>query len=523
NESEVYRVLGREWARLRGLPWDEDHPDIQNEIEKFLQRVRLHTGLFVETTPRQYKFMHLTFQEYYVARRLVARSRTRATLIREHLHDPRWNEPILLALGYVGQYMSSDDSTELLETAILAHSEEARELGFTPSKYEDLLGRDYLFALRCLGDQIPVHGSTIHKLMTRLANELLHETGSARHWHYRKEIDEKLEYLKGSPAASILATLLTPALSDPDPDVSRRAALGLIQLGETLHKQELAAALLRSLHHTDPIVRVETAENLLQLEQVSSDALEALLDALHDDDYLLRYAASEAALHFARISNEITTRLLDSLHNENPAIRLQTVRGIRDLIGSEEGYQQYRLLANELTVLLHDDNDVKVRCEAAQVLPVMLEEEFSQDTKGALFNALHDQDPRVRCEAAKTLWLQGITSPEIEATVLPILQDGHLPVNTRRRAAVSLKFLIFKHPQLNISDRVIDGLLNALNDADLLVRDQAIQALGKLKPVPPKVTSALLNLLKKDRGMRYIIAKKIAELGVFVDQLVPLL
>lgn len=99
--------------------------------------------------------MHLTFEEYYAARYLVARSKDRAKLIRQHLHQPRWDEPILLALGFVG-LDSPEDTAELVETAILAEGEEAKELGFKPSPYEELLGRDYLFALRCLGDNIPV-------------------------------------------------------------------------------------------------------------------------------------------------------------------------------------------------------------------------------------------------------------------------------------------------------------------------------------------------------------------------------
>jgi hypothetical protein len=54
--------------------------------------------------------------------------------------------PLLLALGFVG-VDSPEDAADLLETAILAEGEEAEELGFSPSPYEDLLGRDYLFAL----------------------------------------------------------------------------------------------------------------------------------------------------------------------------------------------------------------------------------------------------------------------------------------------------------------------------------------------------------------------------------------
>src|SRR5438105_9503935 len=96
---------------------------VVDEIKNFLQAVREHTGLFVERAPKRYGFMHLTFEEYYAARYLVDRSRTRARLVREHLHDPHWEEPILLALGFVGLEYPAD-ARELVETAILARGKD---------------------------------------------------------------------------------------------------------------------------------------------------------------------------------------------------------------------------------------------------------------------------------------------------------------------------------------------------------------------------------------------------------------
>ena len=65
-----------------------------------------------------YSFLHLTFQEYYAGRYLVSNSRTRTQLIYKLRYEPRWEEPILLGLGFVG-FISPDDATDLLETAIL--------------------------------------------------------------------------------------------------------------------------------------------------------------------------------------------------------------------------------------------------------------------------------------------------------------------------------------------------------------------------------------------------------------------
>ena len=195
-EREVFQVLGHEWARIKGLAWSDDdpHPDILADVSKFLLAVREHTGLFVERSPNRYGFMHLTFEEYYAARHLAGLRRHAAQRLRQHLHDPRWDEPILLALGFYG-LDSPDEAEELLEAAILAEGEEAHELGLTPSPYEDMLGRDYLFALRCLGDRIPMRAQLRQRLVRRLARELLYREGSAQYDRYYRALQESLPHL----------------------------------------------------------------------------------------------------------------------------------------------------------------------------------------------------------------------------------------------------------------------------------------------------------------------------------------
>ena len=103
-QSEVHAVLGEEWARMEQKEWDPDDPDdsVHHEVEKFLLTVRIQTGLFVERAPNRYGFMHLTFEEYFASRHLVRLRRSAPKVIRERLHDPRWAEPILLALGFYG-------------------------------------------------------------------------------------------------------------------------------------------------------------------------------------------------------------------------------------------------------------------------------------------------------------------------------------------------------------------------------------------------------------------------------------
>jgi tetratricopeptide (TPR) repeat protein len=71
-------------------------------VREFLRKVRETTGLFVERGPGVYGFMHLTFEEYYAARHIADNDVSDIlAMIRPYLYEARWNEPILLALGYL--------------------------------------------------------------------------------------------------------------------------------------------------------------------------------------------------------------------------------------------------------------------------------------------------------------------------------------------------------------------------------------------------------------------------------------
>ncbi|OLT62123.1 hypothetical protein BJP37_26985 [Moorena bouillonii PNG] len=101
SEPEVREKL----AEIHGELNDED-PDSQSvqwQINDFLRRVRETTGLFVERAPGSYGFMHLTFEEYFAARYIADNDVSEILdIINQHRYEARWDEPILLALGYLG-------------------------------------------------------------------------------------------------------------------------------------------------------------------------------------------------------------------------------------------------------------------------------------------------------------------------------------------------------------------------------------------------------------------------------------
>jgi len=467
SEQEVYRELGQEWALIKGLDWEEDNPDIENEVKKFLQAVREHTGLFVERAPKLYGFMHLTFEEYYAARYLVARSKNRAKLIREYLHQPRWEEPILLAIGFVG-LDSPEDAAELLETAIMAEGEEAKELGFTPSPYEELLGRDYLFALRCLGDNIPTRPKFMQQLVKRLADELLYQTGPAKFNRYQQILEERVENLKGNDCAIRLSLHLISSLSSTDPNIRRLAAESLGNLGQTSPK--VITALINTLHN-DPNadVRYAAASDLVQLPEITSEVVTALINALRIDPDSHVQEKLGSLGYSGQVPTKVVAILTNTLQND-PSFRVRLVVALS--LG-------------------------RLRQVPPEVITILI---------NTLYN---DPDTDVRRAAAESLGGSGLASPEVITALIDALRNDP-DRNVRPAAAWNLVRLQQTPPE------VITALIDALNnDSSSQVRYAAVWSLGKLQQTPPEVITALIDALHNDPdpGVRRGAAKSLVGLG----------
>lgn len=98
--TEVENQLAIKIGEMNNV--DPHSEEVKQIVAQFLRRVRETTGLFVESAPGVYGFMHLTFEEYFAARYIADHpSEDILKIIQKHLKNPRWNEPILLALGFI--------------------------------------------------------------------------------------------------------------------------------------------------------------------------------------------------------------------------------------------------------------------------------------------------------------------------------------------------------------------------------------------------------------------------------------
>lgn len=526
-EDEVLQVLGPEWAALTGEEWSDNpraNTPLVIEIRKFLVTVRAHTGLFVERAPNLYGFMHLTFEEYYAARYLVADASTRAQLIRQHLHNPRWEEPILLALGHLGKHYPVD-AKNLLELAVLNRGTTDAPPLFAPTPYEDILGRDYLFLLRCLGDQIPAKPKTVQGAMERLADELLHRSGSGRFTRYRHALEQRLAYLAGSEAATRLASILVEILNDRTPDSIQIEAMGYLGRLES-NTPEIKVVLLQMVRSGHQNVWYHASHTLERWETENSEMTGALLDRLHDSEGGVRalvvqrlgwsgVKAATAEVFYregwigqpaltnslnqrGNVAIEVITALSDSLQDQDRHVRRAAVSSLRFL----------GVATNEVVKVLLEDlqaQDQLTRHWAANYLGQLGVR--TSPVVAALVAALYDSDNRVREQASSSLRKLGGNAPDVSMMLLEELDRAERDSGSRVWVALTLAELGVGTPE------IVLGLLDGLRDEEEMVRYQAVRGLGQLRSALPEAMPALLTALHDTSpNVRWIAAHSLGEL-----------
>jgi predicted NACHT family NTPase len=100
-QKEVEREIS---TYIRNLPSaNTEEEALQLDSEAVLKSIEAQHGLFVERARGIYSFSHLTFHEYFTARKLVASSKTDVflTQLLPYLTEKRWREVFLLTVGMV--------------------------------------------------------------------------------------------------------------------------------------------------------------------------------------------------------------------------------------------------------------------------------------------------------------------------------------------------------------------------------------------------------------------------------------
>ena len=171
-----------------------------------------------------------------------------AQKIYELRHQPPWQEPILLAIGYVSEAYP-DLPGELIRTAILAEGEVAEEREYEPSLYEDVLHRDLLFAVNCIGDCAQIEETLQRDAVQRMVKLYLDSKGAGKYKPLRERITALLNYLHNSEAAREAVAAALEALRDAEAYVRRSAAEALGDLSKS-RKMKWQPATIQKVAHS---------------------------------------------------------------------------------------------------------------------------------------------------------------------------------------------------------------------------------------------------------------------------------
>ncbi len=219
-EPELKQLVTKHFAHYHHLDPHQLPPDLAGRIEQFIHTVREQVGLLAARGDYLYGFLHLTFQEYLAARYLV-RDRERALeRIQDKISDPRWREPILLALGYVVMTEGPEARERMLQTLLDADD----PLG-------DLLPRSALLIAQALPEFIHTPPRIVAHVSQRLLRAYANREGIGRFEYLREQIEQALTRLRRGDATFVFDSVLEEALrqTPAQQDETGLAAAFLIQ------------------------------------------------------------------------------------------------------------------------------------------------------------------------------------------------------------------------------------------------------------------------------------------------------
>ena len=468
------------------------------EAERFLRAADDLLGVIVAFAPDEYGFLHLTFQEYHAARRLLHMNLPDENAEREQLMADAWDHPDwkevwqLVALGAV-----NTGRLDVFESLCNA----AQHNGWP--ELDEWLARSELQQLEWVG----LVGARVFATATwvRLEAWVIRQfRGDTRH---RSAVAQTLCDWSFPLSASLQMAILAILCHPNENGLARAgAAQALSSVAGTPPVTDALIAILRD-PEVNRIVRRGAAQALGSAEG-SPHVTEALLAILRDPkvvDFVRRDAAQ--ALSSVAGTPEVTEALLAILRDPeaNPIVRRDAAQALGSVAGTPA-------VTEALLAILRDPEvDRTVRRDAAQALGSVAS---TPEVTEALLAILRDPEvvDFVRREAAQALGSVAGT-PHMTEALLAILRDPKVVCSVRGGAAQALSSVAG-------TPAVTEALLELLQEptVDDFARGEAAQALGSAAGTP-EVTEALLAILRDPKVGRYPRLGVVEALGGVAFQL----
>jgi HEAT repeat protein len=438
-----------------------DESEALKLAEAFLKTVRGQTGILIERGKERYGFLHQAFEEYFAARELEKRP-DRNDFIKQHLHEARWREVILLTAGAIGILHSNEEGvTELVQDVIMQ----------ALSPFEEWLHRDLLFAGLCLADDIGVSISCENEIVEEIVLLYLISPYDS----LRVAFSDVLVAWNGTPVGRKAARLILSMFRKKEMLTRKATTDTTLQPLEITFQEKIREYYQHILHQIlQALARLQCLQIIMLLHrlQIEQDIIkfpvEYGLEQLSDSVYIVREAAAN---------------LLGQLGKSQPVVIDGLVKTLSDL--------------NE-----------DVRKAAASALGQLNNVHSSQPVVvKALLHALTDSSEEVRQAAALALGKTGDTQPEVVEALLHTLTDSDPDVSQASVSALG---------QLsNLQPAVAENLIHALAESDWRIREGIAKIFGELSNAKSDIIEALIHILPDpNNDVRQAVIVSLGRLGV---------
>ena len=476
-EEEILSLIGKYSLRLR----------LEGEPKDVLMEIWKRSGLLVEVRSQIYEFLHLSFQEFFTACKVV-RDQSFDILI-ERSDNRWWRDVVLLCAGIAG------DASGLIRKI----QEQSKEDIF----YHNL----FLF-----GNMVAETYCTEEDLLEDIIGNLMHLFENVQYSYLREEAAKVLVQIGGKRIESYFVNSINTSNQ-----ISAIEALGKIGAPEAV------GPLIEALKDPEWIVRCSVASALGEIG--TPEAVEPLIEALKDSDENVRWTAVEALGSIG--TPEVVPALEKAMGDSYFLAKILAFQALAQ-IGTPE--------AVEILIKALGDSDngttsmaahalkevespeaVEILIEALKdsngktVSPVVLilGEVITPETTRLLFEKIRDPDEMVQFSAAFVLGQIG--TPEIVELLIEALGDPNESVQYSAASALaqigtpeaveplieelrnytkSGRKIETKTPGTMGTPEAVEILVKALKDPDSGVREFAaeiLRSVGTLAAVEPLI------------------------------------
>ncbi len=300
DRDELTNQLAKFIHEMKGL----ERYKAKKEAKQFLDLVvRDRAGLLAQQGQDRYAFVHKTFQEYLAAMDIRERQEEGFEVVLEHvekyLHDPHWEEVLLLLIAQ----QKGGNPSKVLQ-AILARE--------TP--YEQWLHRNLFFAAKCLAENVTV---TQPGLASEIIGRLV-----AFEVSEEPQINKKLKQQTFQSLISLSETQFDTETIQQLQTSGKIEQLRLLEYQAELQPEQAASTLLMLFKNDPRIALSSAAASIVKLSNDASDtAVSCLLTLLENGNSDIR---SYIALFLGQLDNAsdpVINVLLTLLKDDNLDVR----------------------------------------------------------------------------------------------------------------------------------------------------------------------------------------------------------